>query len=434
MADGLIVAAPSSGAGKTLITLALLAALRARGVRVASAKAGPDYIDPRFHAAVTGRPCLNLDSWAMRPGLVAALAAEAGAETDLLVAEGVMGLFDGAEGGGGSTADLAALTGLPVILVIDVARQAQSVAALASGFAHHRADCRVAGIILNRVAGARHRTLLAEALAPIGIPLLGALPRVADAALPARHLGLVQAGEHENLAAFLARAAALAAEHVDLDALVRLAVPLASANTDVAALPPPGGRIALADDVAFSFVYPHLRDRWRAAGAEIVPFSPLAGEAPDVSAEAIVLPGGYPELHAGALAANDAFLDGLRAAAARGALIYGECGGYMVLGDGLIDAHGARHAMAGLLPLATSFAERRLQLGYRRLDHAGALPWPRRLRGHEFHYSVAVAQGAGEPLFAAHDSAGRPLAPMGLRRGRVMGSYAHVIDAEEAVP
>jgi cobyrinic acid a,c-diamide synthase len=363
----------------------------------------------------------------MRAGLVRALAANAGC--DLLVVEGVMGLFDGAAGGAGSTADLAAMLGLPVVLVVDVSRQAQSAAAIVEGFARHRAGVTVKGVILNRVSGDRHRRLVTEAMDAAGIAVIGAVPRDAALALPSRHLGLVQADEHANLDTFIANAAATIAAHVDLDALMDLAAPVSPAPP-VGALPPPGKRVAVAADAAFAFVYPHLLQGWRAQGADILPFSPLANETPDPSADTVYLPGGYPELHAGQLSASSRFLDGLRAAARRGALVYGECGGFMVLGDALVDAEGRTHAMAGLLPVETTFAERRLQLGYRTLVHDSALPWPASLRGHEFHHSTLLAQGDAAPLFAAHDAAGDPLPPMGLRRGRVMGSYAHVIDAE----
>jgi cobyrinic acid a,c-diamide synthase len=263
------------------------------------------------------------------------------------------------------------------------------------------------------------------------MPVLGAIPRVAALALPERHLGLVQAAEHPDLDAFLSAAGALVAGAVDLEAIRNTARPIAPAEPASAPLPPLGQRIALADDPAFGFTYPHLLSGWRTAGAEIVPFSPLADDPPDQTADAIFLPGGYPELHAGRLAANSRFLDGLRAAAGRGALVYGECGGFMVLGDGLIDAEGHAHAMAGLVPLTTSFAERRLSLGYREMRHAGGLPFPPTLRGHEFHYSTVLSQGAGEPLFEVRDAAGHQLAPAGLRVGRVMGSYLHVIDGAD---
>ncbi len=186
-------------------------------------------------------------------------------------------------------------------------------------------------------------------------------------------------------------------------------------------LPPLAQSIAIARDEAFSFLYPHLVDSWRAQGATLSFFAPLANEAPDPTAEAVFLPGGYPELHAGKLAANHTFLNGLRT---HQGLVYGECGGYMVLGEGLIDAAGTRHAMAGLLPVTTSFATRKLHLGYRQLSGG---PWSKPLRGHEFHYSTIDHQGPAEPLFEARDAAGNPLPPMGQRVGRVMGSYAHVI-------
>ena len=428
---GVIIAAPASGAGKTLVTLALIGALRAGGHRVASAKVGPDYIDPRFHAAATGRDCVNLDPWAMRPGLVRALALNAATAADLLVVEGVMGLFDGAEDGSGSTADLACLLGLPVLLTVDARRQAHSVAALVKGFAEFRADCRVAGVILNRVASVRHRAILETALDLIGVPVVGALMEDAGMVMPSRHLGLVQAEEHGNLGALLGRAAASATEGIDLDRFATLAAPLRLTQKPVERLAPLGGRIAIASDRAFGFAYPHLLDGWKAAGAELRAFSPLADEAPDADADAVFLPGGYPELHAGRIAQNKTFLGGLRKAAERGALIYGECGGFMVLGEALVDAEGAAHAMAGLLPIETSFARRKLHLGYRHLEHDGALLWPRRLAGHEFHYSTIAREEAAEPLFSARDSAGRQIGTLGLKCGRVMGSYAHIIDAAE---
>lgn len=426
MTAGLIIAAPASGSGKTVVTLALIRALAGGGRAVASAKIGPDYIDSRFHERASGRPCHNLDFWAMRPGTIAGVLADSPA--DLLIVEGVMGLFDGPHGAPGSTADLAAHLRLPVVLVLDVARQGQSAAALARGFSDFRPDVEVAGVILNRVGSERHRDMLDSALGHAGIRVFGAIPRTPALALPERHLGLVQAAEHPDLEAFLAGAAALIAGTVDLDALAETAREIAPDAPAGAPLPPLGQRIALADDEAFAFAYRHLLSGWRAAGAEIVPFSPLADEPPDGAADAVFLPGGYPELHAGRLAASRRFLDGLRAAAGRGALVYGECGGFMVLGKCLIDGDSEAHAMAGLVPVTTSFAARKLSLGYREMRHAGALPFPAVLRGHEFHYSTLVAQGAGEPLFEVRDASGHQHPPAGLRVGRVMGSYLHVID------
>ena len=447
-APGLVIAAPASGSGKTTVTLGLLRHLRRRRVRVASAKVGPDYIDPAFHAAASGAPCLNLDLWAMRRGTVAsligALSDDAGADAGIVVCEGVMGLFDGAGPAGdeGSTADLAALAGWPVVLVVDTRGQSASVGALLRGFAAHRADVHIAGVIFNRVGGERHAAMLRAATAKAlpGLPVLGALPRDEDGgfALPSRHLGLVQAREHPDLERFLDAAADRIAAAVDIERLLRLAVPaylrpLGASAAEPPPIPPLGQRIAVADDAAFAFAYPHLLDGWRRAGAELHPFAPLADEAPDPDADAVFLPGGYAELHAGRLAANRSFLDGLCGAAARGAAVYGECGGYMTLGEALIDAEGERHAMAGLLPVVTSFAERRLHLGYRHVRLAAGVAMPLGTPGaafgaHEFHYSTIVAEGPGAPLFHAEDSHGAPLGPAGLVSGRVAGSYVHLVD------
>lgn len=426
MADGLVIAAPASGSGKTLVTLALLRALTRAGIKVASAKVGPDYIDPRFHEAATGRACFNLDGWAMSPGLVASLAAEIGGGATLTLIEGVMGLFDGPETGRGSTADLAETLGLPVVLVVDCSHQAQSIAALVHGFHTHRPSLAVPAVILNRIASPRHADILRKALGILDVTVLGAVPRDAALHLPSRHLGLVQAREHEDLKAFLDRAADAVAAHIDVAALRALARPISPAAPQNG-LAPLGQRLAIAHDEAFAFLYPHLLTGWRRAGAELSFFSPLADEAPARDADAIYLPGGYPELHAARLGRATTFLAGLRNAAADERLIYGECGGYMVLGEALIDAEGSEHAMAGLLPVTTSFAARKLHLGYRRLTHDGALPLPQTLMGHEFHYSTIARQEAAAPLFYAEDAAGRDLGPIGQRRNRVMGSYAHVI-------
>jgi cobyrinic acid a,c-diamide synthase len=417
----LIIAAPASHAGKTVVTLGLLRALRNRGICVASAKVGPDYIDPRFHEAATGAPCFNLDPWAMDHGLIGHLLGQL--DADLIIIEGVMGLFDGPDGARGSTADLAEDLDLPVVLVNDVSRQAQSIGPVIHGFATYRKSIDLAGVILNRVASERHRDMLNTVLQPVGISVLGSVMRDDGLLLPSRHLGLVQASEKTDIDAFIDTAAHLMAKFVDLDCLVALARP-PSLSKPEKPLPPLGQRIALASDTAFAFAYPHLVQGWQQQGAQILPFSPLADEAPDRRADAVFLPGGYPELHAGTLAANGHFLDGLRTSSA---LIYGECGGFMVMGEYLIDAGGKRHRMAGLLPVETSFEKRQLHLGYRQLAHSDALPWPTKLKGHEFHYSSIDWQGDGEALFKAHDAADRALGPMGLRRGKIMGSYAHVI-------
>ncbi len=430
MANAIIIAAPSSGSGKTVVTLALLSALAQSGVKVASAKVGPDYIDPCFHSESSGRPCLNLDQWAMRPQTITQNLSLLANDSEMVVIEGVMGLFDGPEMGKGSTADLAAKLDLPVVLVVNCSHQAQSIAALVKGFAELRHDINLAGVILNWVSSERHTRLLTRAVENIGIKVIGAVPRLADLQLPSRHLGLVQANEHPQIRQFIERAGQIGTSNIDLHALVSMASPLSGDTTTrppggLGPLPPLGQRIAIARDEAFGFFYPHLQLAWQAAGAQILPFSPLNDEAPAKDADAIFLPGGYPELHAGRLAANQNFLTGLQSSTA---LIYGECGGYMVLGDGIIDKDGNRHAMAGLLPVTTSFASRKLTLGYRTLSHDSPLPWPKTLKAHEFHFSTIADSRKAEPLFAAKDTTGKPLAAMGLQIGKITGSYAHIID------
>jgi len=439
---GLIIAAPRSGAGKTTVTLGLLRALRRRGCTVQPFKCGPDYIDPAFHEVAAGRPSFNLDSWAMGEGLIANLATEVSADPDISIAEGVMGLFDGAaargQSGNGATADLAALLGWPVVLVLDVTGQTETAAAVALGCARYRNDVDIAGVILNRVASERHFALVTPAFERINMPVFGAILRDDRLALPERHLGLVQARELPAIDERLDVLADIIGAAIDLNAIVQSARPAKAAiairgdQSDRAQswLQPPGQRIALARDRAFSFIYPHLVRQWRLAGAEIIPFSPLADEAPDASADAVWLPGGYPELHAGVLASADGFRSGLLNLARRSIPIHGECGGYMVLGRGLEDAGGNKHEMTGLLGLETSFATRRLHLGYRRarlrttcsLGAGGT-----EVLGHEFHYASTVL-ASGDPLVDCRDAAGNEVSEQGVRQGSITGTFFHVID------
>jgi cobyrinic acid a,c-diamide synthase len=432
-ARALLISAPRSGAGKTTVTLGILKALARRGVSVRSAKAGPDYIDGAFHAAATGARSVNLDSWAMPPALIDALVADAAREAEIFVVEGAMGLFDGVPGipgRSGTAADIAARLQLPVLLVLDVAAQSQSAAAVVRGFASHDPEVRVAGVVLNRVGSARHHRLVADAIAKLGVPVVGAIPRDASLGLPERHLGLIQAGEHGDLAARLSGLADMAETHLDLDAIVKMAAPLNQPAVDnTAALRPPGQTIALAYDAAFSFIYPHLLDGWRRADAEIIPFSPLADQPPPERCDVCWLPGGYPELHAGKLASAEQFRDGLvRFAATRP--VHGECGGYMVLGEVLQDAEGVGHAMTGLLGHSTSFHKRRLHLGYReaRLLAPSAIGTAgTRVRGHEFHYASLISPGSDQPLVELRDAQGDPVAGQGGRRGHVTGTFFHAI-------
>lgn len=428
---GLVISAPASGSGKTTVMLGLLDALGRRGIAVQPFKCGPDYIDPGFHLAASGRASVNLDGWAMAGGQLDALV-RGGAGADLVLAEGSMGLFDGVARSGatgtGASAEIAARFGWPVVLVLDTRGQAQSAAAVALGFARLRPGVTIAGVVLNRVASPRHEALLRAGMSEAGIAVLGALPRRTGIALPERHLGLVQAGEHDEIAALIREAGDFIAEHLDLDALVAAAGPTRAGDTPHRALPPPGQRVALAQDAAFSFAYPHVLAGWRAAGAEIVPFSPLADEAPDPAADACWLPGGYPELHAGRLAAAGRFRAGLRHFA-QTRPVHGECGGYMAMGAALIDAEGVAHEMVGLLGLVTSYAARRMHLGYRVADLLNPMPGlavGSVLRGHEFHYSTVVEQ-PDAPLARVTDAEGRTVAETGSVRGLASGTFFHLI-------
>ena len=474
---GILIAAPRSGSGKTMVTLGLLRALKRRGLSVQPFKCGPDYIDPAFHEAACGRPSYNLDSWAMDKETALTLLSEADG-TDFVVIEALMGLFDGVaspgQWGNGASADIAALAGLPVVLVLDISGQSQTAAAVARGFANFRPDVEIAGVILNRAGSARHVRLARAGFDDIGMRVFGAIPRNEAIMLPERHLELVQASEIGGLSKCLDALADIAEKHLDIEGLLKTpsrqpspsklataSLPLCASasaggcgwereqaaapplrqghNSGVpsplgerdgarGALPPPGQRIALAQDAAFSFVYPHLLKRWREAGAEILPFSPLADEAPPASADAAWLPGGYPELHAGRLASNGNFVAGMRSFA-RTRPVHGECGGYMVLGNGLIDAAGKRHAMLGLLRLETSFAARKLHLGYRKARLLAACVFGNpgeTVSGHEFHYSSILAE-EGEKLLSAENADGEPVPAHGLRHGNVTGSFLHVI-------
>jgi cobyrinic acid a,c-diamide synthase len=321
------------------------------------------------------------------------------------------------------------MTGWPVLLVIDPSGQAQTAAAIAAGLRDFRTGVRLAGVVLNRVASARHEDLVRRAFANAGIALFGALPRHAAIALPKRHLGLVQAEEQAEIDGLIAEAARLIGEHVDLDAVLQSASNEWTARASARlTMKPPGQRIALARDAAFSFIYPHMLEAWRSAGAEIVTFSPLSDEGPDAAADVCWLPGGYPELHAGRLAANKRFRLALNAFAETRP-VHGECGGYMVLGRALTDAEGTRHEMAGLLGLETSFAQRRMHLGYRLAELVTPMPGHQvgaRLRGHEFHYSTVVTQ-TDLPLAVVRDANGAVIAETGSRRGKVTGTFFHLI-------
>ncbi len=430
MPPGFLVSAPSSGTGKTTVTLGLLRAFVEDGLVVQPFKSGPDYIDPAFHEAAAGRKSFNLDTWAMSDGLLNAVAGEASG-ADLVIGEGSMGLYDGVATQGatgfGSSAETARRMGWPVVLVIDVGGQAQSAAATAMGFRDYGDGQPFAGVILNRVASPRHERLTRLGMEKAGLDVLGVLPRRGDLTLPERHLGLIQAVEHADLDAAIKGYAEFLREHVDLGA-IRAAAQSHQSGGDGQLPCPPAQRIAIARDAAFSFTYPHLLEGWRRAGAEILPFSPLADEAPDGSADLVWLPGGYPELHAGTLAAASNFRAGMLAHA-KTKPVHGECGGYMALGEALIDKEGRRHQMLGLLGLVTSYEKRKFHLGYRRAVLKVSMPGfeaGTALRGHEFHYST-ILEEPDMPLASVVDADGNSVPETGSRRGEVTGTFFHMI-------
>lgn len=434
-ARAIIVGAPRSGSGKTSVTIGLLRALARRGLNVRGVKSGPDYIDPGFHAAATGLPGLNLDTWAMSPDLVASLLAEAAAGSDILVIESAMGLFDGIPseaGRSGSAAELARRYGIPVLLVLDVSGQSQTAAAVARGFATYDPAVRMAGVVLNRLGSERHRTLSGAAIEAIGLPVLGAVLRDPSLTLPERHLGLVQAHELANSNAHIDRLADVMERSLNIEAILSHASTVEVPSSAVTAIAPPGQRIALASDAAFSFLYPHLAAQWRSAGAELITFSPLADEAPDPTCDVCWLPGGYPELHAGQLAAADTFRRSM-IAFAETKPVHGECGGFMTLGETIEDAAGHTHRMLGLLGHATSFAQRKMNLGYRQatlLENGPLGPAGAVVRGHEFHYARTVQPGNDAPFARIADGQGTDIGLSGGRRGQVTGTFFHAIAGE----
>jgi cobyrinic acid a,c-diamide synthase len=436
----LIIAAPASGSGKTTVTLALLAALRRRGLAVAPFKVGPDFIDPGHHAAVCGRPSRNLDGWMCGETGVRETFARGCAGAEVAVVEGVMGLFDGAAGDSdaGSTAEIARWLGGRILLVVDARSQARSAAALVQGFSRFNPRLDFAGVIFNRVGSARHAELLRDALASVpGLPpLLGCLPREEELVLPERHLGLVTAAESPSDDAFYVRLADWLERHVDVDRLFTLPLTLShqGGGSYAEGLPSPlvgegqgeGAtvRIAVARDEAFCFCYPENLELLQAAGAEIVPFSPLRDPALPAGINGLYLPGGYPELHAGRLAQNESLRREIRQMTVSGMPVYAECGGFMLLAESIDE-----HPMAGIFPARARMLPRRKALGYRQvtltqdsiLGPAGTVA-----RGHEFHYSEMAMPPGISRVYRLARADGTALEDEGFVSGNVLGSYVHL--------
>lgn len=434
----LVVAAPSSGCGKTVFTLGLLAALKRRGVAVAPFKVGPDYIDPGHHAAACGRPSRNLDGWMCGEGWVRESFARGCAGADAAVVEGVMGLYDGARGDSdaGSTAEIARWLGGRVVLVVDARSQARSAAALVLGFVRMDPHLPLAGVVFNRVGTPRHEALLREAMASVpGLPpVLGCLPRSEEASLPERHLGLVTAEDLGAGESLFGRLAEWVEKHVEIDRLVRIDPPRFPSGDGVPQeRRKEGVRIAVARDEAFCFYYPENLELLQEAGAEIVPFSPLRDSALPPEIRGIYLGGGYPELHGERLAANGTLRREIRERASAGLPIYAECGGLMYLAEE-IDGH----SMCALFPARARMLPRRRALGYREVTLAedGVLgPAGTVVRGHEFHYSEMEMPPSVSRLYRLRRPGGDDLGEEGYRIGNVLGSYVHLhFGSNPAVP
>ncbi len=430
---GVVVAAPNSGSGKTTVALGLMAALGRRGLRVAPFKVGPDFIDPGHHRRVCGRASRNLDGWMLDRDTNRRIFARQAAAADIAVVEGVMGLFDGFDGSSeaGSTAQMAKWLGLPVLLVVDARSMARSAAALVQGFERFDPQLTFAGVLFNRVGSPRHLEYLRQALdGHVAMPCLGALGRDGRIAMPERHLGLVTDEDRPMDQEALSHLAKAVVRGCDLDALLAGLAPVRAAQAPP--LPEPARRavrIGVAQDRAFCFYYPENIELLEANGASIVYFSPI--DAPDLPADldGLYFGGGYPELHAEALARNRVLRDRVLAASRSGMPIYGECGGFMYLCRDLEDAEGRRHEMTGCFPLATRMTPKLRSLGYREavLTRPTLLGGPgRRVRGHEFHYSELVENTGEVPLaYRVSDRQGADRGE-GFQAGNTLGSYLHL--------
>jgi cobyrinic acid a,c-diamide synthase len=426
----IVLAAPGSNAGKTSIATGLIAALTARGLTVSPHKVGPDYIDPGYHGLAAGRPGRNLDPWLVGEERIAPLFLHGSRGAELAVVEGVMGLFDGAthasvEPGFASTAHVAALLRAPVVLVVDASAQARSVAALVHGFATFDPRVRLGGVVLNRVGSDRHEAILREALGAAGVPVLGAVRRLDQLHTPSRHLGLVPAAERNAEAlATVHRLGDVVATAVDLDAvlaLARTAAPLDAAAwdpvTEVAEVPG-RPRIAVAGGPAFTFGYAENTELLAAAGAEVVTVDPLHDHALPEGTAGLVIGGGFPEVYAAELSANESLRADVAALAARGAPIAAECAGLLYLArelDGL--------PMCGVLDVATAMSPR-LALGYRAavaMADSVLAPAGTRVRGHEFHRTVALPAAGPDPAWQWSAQG-----PEGFVHRGVHASYLHL--------
>lgn len=433
----ILVAGLCGGGGKTLVSLGILAALRKRGCRVSPFKKGPDYIDAAWLTMAAGRPCRNLDLFLMQPGTILRSFASSTVDADLAVIEGNRGLYDGMDARGTySTAELAKLLRAPVLLSADCTKSTRTVAAIVKGCRDLDADVPLRGVILNRTAGARHESILRQSVEGIcGLPVLGAIPKIAGLDFPERHLGLVPPQEHDRLAGAIDQAAAVAQEYLDLEAILDLAKQAPALEVDE---PVPGGpkhlkpkrvRIGLFRDEAFQFYYPENIEALEQEGAEVVEISPIRDEVlPDV--DGLYIGGGFPETMAVGLSKNRRFIDSLRQAIDKGMPVYAECGGAVFLGDKL-EYEGKTFDMAGVLPVAFTFRPKPVGHGYTKLETVKENPFfsiGETLRGHEFHYTTMKPPAAKDLHFAFRVDRGSGFDGEhdGLCTRNVLATYTHV--------
>ncbi|MGM0453566.1 MAG: cobyrinate a,c-diamide synthase [Thermodesulfobacteriota bacterium] len=437
---GFVVAAPMSGSGKTTVTLALMAALKKKGLQVAPFKVGPDFIDPGHHGRVTGRISRNVDGWMLDRPECRRIFSDAAGDADIAVAEGVMGLFDGYDGTGeaGSTAEMAKWLGLPVLLVVDAKSMARSFAALVKGFVEFDPDLRFCGVLANNVGSDKHLAYLQQALAGIiNVPLLGAIPRNADVTIPDRHLGLYTADDHVLPDAAVDALADMATAHMDLGAFVDHLpetapdTPDAADTQDAPVLPAPDIGIGVARDAAFCFYYEDNLDVLRRNGCGIEFFSPITDAAPP-DVDGLYFGGGYPELFAAALSENVSMRKAIQNLSASGMPVYAECGGFMYLCRKLVTADGRPYEMAGVFAFEICMQQRLAALGYREIKFVRDTPLGpagMSVRGHEFHYSHLAEpdEAAGAvPAYGATDKSGTDRGCPGWLIHRCLGSYVHL--------
>ena len=424
-----LIGALSSGSGKTTLTMGILRALQKKGLQVQPFKCGPDYIDTRFHEAATGRASVNLDTWLASGTHVRELFARYGADADVCVVEGVMGLFDGYDRSAGSSAEIAGLLDLPIVLVAGARSTSYTLAAQLYGMRQFRPSLRYAGVVFNQVGSARHERLLRQAAEDAGLACLGALPRADELEIPSRHLGL-RLGDAGEMAEWTERAAAMVEKYVDLQELL---------DRTAAAFPAPAPnpvppmrrgaplRIAVARDAAFNFTYRENLARLGQAGP-LTYFSPLAGD--DLpEADLVYFPGGYPELYAPGLSRQTRLQGQVRDYARAGGRILAECGGMIWLTEAIDSVEGGPFQMCGVLPCAATMERARLHMGYRRVEDAAGRIW----KGHEFHYSSLVRSEGIPSIARQFNAAGEPVDTPLYRVGNVIAGYTHLYWGESDI-